>query len=149
MAKHIHIFAGFAFFLFLASSAYAQNTDAVLGVWLVEDKTGKIEIFKCGSKYCGKTVWIKPSADNPNPSLLTDTKNPDPAKRNQKLMGKTIMWGLTYNEKDKRWDNGSIYDSRSGKVYSCHITAEGSNKLLLRGFLGISLLGQTTVWTRR
>lgn len=131
------------------STVNADESDAIVGTWLVEDRSGKIQIYKCGKHFCGKTVWIKPTKANPNPSEKTDLKNPDPAKRSQKLLGKTMMWGLTYSPSDREWEDGHVYDSRSGKVYSCSVKlGAGGQKLHLRGYIGISLIGQTTTWKR-
>lgn len=44
---------------------------------------------------------------------------------------------------------GKIYDSESGKTYSCEATLSKDKKYLyLRGYAGISLLGRTTRWSR-
>ena len=43
--------------------------------------------------------------------------------------------------------DGSIYDARSGKTYSLEVNMNEINKLQLRGYIGISLIGKTT-WTR-
>lgn len=145
--KRTFIFPLLAAWMLYTTAAQADGPD-IIGKWLVEDKTGIIEIFKCGEKYCGKTIWIKPSAEHPDTSKIVDSKNPDPKKRTAKIIGKTILFGLTYNADDKQWENGSIYNSLNGKTYSCKITMEGKDKLLLRGYIGISLIGQTTVWTR-
>lgn len=129
-------------------SGRSAEPDAIVGTWLVEDKSGKIQIYRCGQKYCGKTVWIKPTADHPDPKNKLDVHNPDPQKRGQKLWGKTVLWGLSYDSDDDRWEDGSIYDSRRGKVYRCQVSMKESGKLHLRGFVGISLIGATTTWTR-
>ncbi len=136
-------------FLLAAVAVHADGGDAVIGKWLVEDKSGVIEIYKCGKKYCGKTIWIKPTPDAPDPSVKLDVHNPDPKKRTEKLLGKTTLWGLTFDPEDKEWEDGSIYNSRNGKVYRCRVTMDSQNKLKLRGYIGISLIGQTTVWTRK
>ena len=94
--------------------------------------------------FSSRTRWVK----QPDPERILDVHNPDPKKRHKKILGKTILWGLTYNPDDKRWEDGSIYDSRRGKVYRCQVTVQGPSKLLLRRFVGISLLGKTTTWTR-
>lgn len=57
------------------------------------------------------------------------------------------MWGLK-QEGDNEWGGGSILDPKSGKIYRAKITAQG-NKLLVRGYLGISLLGRTQVWKKQ
>jgi uncharacterized protein (DUF2147 family) len=45
------------------------------------------------------------------------------------------------------YDGGTIYDPKSGKTYSCKMTLKG-DKLDIRGFVGLSLLGRTETWTR-
>jgi len=40
-----------------------------------------------------------------------------------------------------------IYDPKNGKTYSCKMTYKGKT-LDIRGYIGISLLGRTTVWER-
>ncbi len=133
----------------LPASVVANEGRGIVGTWLVAEKTGKIQIFRCGDNFCGKTIWIKPSAAQPNPEEILDIHNPNPKKRSRKVLGSTMLWGLTYNKEDRRWEDGYIYDNRTGKVYSCQVTLEaGGQKLLLRGFVGISLLGKTTTWTR-
>jgi uncharacterized protein (DUF2147 family) len=49
---------------------------------------------------------------------------------------------------DNLWEDGTIYDPENGKTYRCKITLESPNRLNVRGFVGISLFGRTTVWTR-
>lgn len=39
-------------------------------------------------------------------------------------------------------------DPKKGKQYKCYVTMERTNRLELRGFMGISMLGRTQVWKR-
>jgi hypothetical protein len=65
------------------------------------------------------------------------------------IVGMTIMWGLT-NSGGSNWDDGSILDPNSGDVYSAKVELEdGGQKLLVRGYLGISLLGRSQEWIRQ
>lgn len=65
------------------------------------------------------------------------------------IIGMTIMWGLT-NSGGAVWDNGSILDPNSGNIYSAKVEIEdGGQKLLVRGYLGISLLGRSQEWIRQ
>jgi uncharacterized protein (DUF2147 family) len=71
------------------------------------------------------------------------------ALKNAPVVGLTIMWGLKKTG-DGSWDAGSILDPNTGNVYSARIELEdGGQKLLVRGYLGISLLGRTEVWLRQ
>jgi uncharacterized protein (DUF2147 family) len=56
-----------------------------------------------------------------------------------------ILSGFTYE--DGRWTGGEIYDPKSGKTYSCNMKLK-ANKLEIRGYVGLSLFGRTTTWTR-
>jgi uncharacterized protein (DUF2147 family) len=58
-----------------------------------------------------------------------------------------ILRGFVSTE-NNLWENGKIYDPKNGKDYSCKITMIDNNKLDVRGFIGISLLGRTETWTR-
>ncbi len=70
---------------------------------------------------------------------LTDGENPDPALRNQPILGMDIISG--YRVKKDRW-RGKIYDPESGKTYSSHMRVV-KGKLEMRGYVGTPLLGKT------
>jgi uncharacterized protein (DUF2147 family) len=55
---------------------------------------------------------------------------------------------IVFASADVFWEDGKIYDPKNGKTYSCKMTLEG-NELKVRGYVGFSLLGRTTVWTRK
>jgi len=132
--------------LLCAATAYAQDTDAILGEWITEKKTSAVEIYRCGDLYCGKVSWLK----NPNKkdgTEKTDINNPDESKQDQKIIGLKMFWDFKYKGKGK-WAGGKIYDPDNGKTYSCKMTIEGT-ELKVRGFIGISLLGRTTIWIRK
>ena len=46
------------------------------------------------------------------------------------------------------WAKGTIYDPEDGKTYKCKMTLTDPKTLGVRGYIGISLIGRTTVWTR-
>ncbi|TWW01591.1 DUF2147 domain-containing protein [Chitinophaga pinensis] len=127
-------------------SLFAQNgtADKILGTWLNEEKDGKIEIYKSGNKYFGKLVWGK-NMYEPDGSSRTDIKNPDTKLRTRKLQDLVILTNFTFD--DDEWEGGKIYDPKSGKTYSCVMKFKGSS-LQIRGYIGISMLGRTTIWTR-
>ena len=134
--------------LLMAMGAWAQDTpgDAVLGQWLTEGEKAVVEIFRSEDRYCGKIVWLK-EPKNPDGSEVLDTENPDPAKRSRTVLGLNLVWGFRYDE-NQGWVDGSIYDPDNGKTYSCKMNFEG-DALKVRGYVGISLFGRTTVWKRK
>ena len=140
-------FALVAVMLFAGLAAHAQKkADDILGVWWNAEKTSKIEVYKNGDKYFGKIVHLeKPNDDNGKPR--TDKDNPDAKLRNRPLMGMVILKDLKFDG-DGEFEDGQIYDPKSGKTYSANAELVGKNKLDLRGYVGISLIGRTSSWTR-
>jgi uncharacterized protein (DUF2147 family) len=136
-----------------AAVTYAVGRDDILGVWNTEKKDAKIEIYKCGSKYCGKIVWLKeptygPGSKEGTPGTpILDHSNPNPELRNRPLIGLSILLHFEYIG-DNLWDNGKIYNSDNGKTYSGKMTLVSPDRLKVRGFIGISLIGGSTIWTR-
>jgi uncharacterized protein (DUF2147 family) len=56
---------------------------------------------------------------------------------------------LTDLEKDgDAWEDGEILDPNNGSTYSCYIELENDNKLKVRGYIGISIVGRTQYWYR-
>ncbi|MFY8004154.1 MAG: DUF2147 domain-containing protein, partial [Chitinophagaceae bacterium] len=47
------------------------------------------------------------------------------------------------------WENGKIYDPKSGEDYSCVIKAIDDNTIEVRGYVGISMFGRTDTWKRQ
>lgn len=128
---------------FSAVTAFAQ--DPIEHTWLTEEKNGKVQIYKAtDGKYYGKLVWIKEPNENGRPKV--DKNNPDKARRNDPLLGVTLLKGFK-KTKDNVYEDGTVYDPKNGKDYSCKLTLDGS-KLNVRGYVGISLMGRTTTWTR-
>lgn len=129
----------------LPAALLAQNADAVTGIWLNEEKDAKIQIFRSGDTYAGKLVWIANAYEADGKTPRKDSKNPDAALRNRGLLNLVILNGFEFD--DGEWEDGKIYDPKSGKTYSSKMKLKG-NTLEIRGYVGISLLGRTTVWTR-
>ena len=46
------------------------------------------------------------------------------------------------------YEGGKITDPKNGSSYNCKITMEGKDKIVVRGFIGISLFGRSQNWIR-
>tara|TARA_B100000949_G_C14228009_1_gene427629 strand:- start:1 stop:432 length:432 start_codon:yes stop_codon:yes gene_type:complete len=68
------------------------------------------------------------------------------AFKNKPVQGLTFMWGLKKTGPNE-WAGGRILDPKTGKIYRAKVTLKG-NKLYVRGYVGVSLLGRTQVWVR-
>lgn len=127
----------------------AQNAGSLVGTWWNEEKTSKIEIVEKDGKFTGKIVYLVPEK-YVNGQPPKDEKNPDHKLRNRSMLGLPILTGLHYTPADKQWQNGRIYDPKSGKSYDCFAWFDGStDRLFIKGFVvGIKWLGRSTTWTR-
>ena len=138
--------------LVLPTAVYA-GADDILGIWLNQEKNAKIEVLKCGETYCGKIVWLKEpnypedSRDGIPGTQKLDHNNPQKDLRSVPVLGLQIVHDFTYSGENV-WKDGKIYDPKKGKTYSGKMTLVSPNQLNLRGFIGISLIGRTSLWTR-
>ncbi|OTG88198.1 hypothetical protein B9T31_01370 [Acinetobacter sp. ANC 4558] len=68
--------------------------------------------------------------------------------KDKSLKGLTIVHDLK-NVGGTNYDNGTIMDPQSGKTYKLKGNiADGGQKLELRGYIGISVLGRNQTWIR-
>ncbi len=131
----------------------AVHGDDILGMWLIEERDAKIEIFKCGEEYCGRIVWMKapvyPVGDSHGragqPRL--DDNDPDPKLRSRPLEGLKIIDGFIYNG-NGQWQRGTVYDPKNGHTYKGKMSLVTPDVLQLRGYVLLPLFGRTTTWTR-
>jgi hypothetical protein len=136
--------------LFAGQLAFSQDqngADDILGVWLTGTKNGKVEIYKKGNTYQGKIVWLSEPLNPKTAQPKTDINHPDEKLHTRPILGLINTWGFSY-EGDGSWENGHIYDPKNGKEYKCVITMKDKNSLNVRGYIGITLMGRTDVWTR-
>jgi len=131
--------------------ASAGAADAVLGDWATPENKSKVNIYSCGDRYCGKIVWLKEPLFEKGHAKAgqtkVDDKNPDAGLRMRPIQGLELMRDFRFDG-DNEWEDGKIYDPENGKTYSCKMTLENNNILKVRGYIGFSLLGRTSIWTR-
>lgn len=148
MKKSVLLFC-LAALLLLPVFAFAQKApagSAILGTWYNQEKDAKIDVYEENGKYFGKVIWLKnPLDDKGNPK--TDVENPDPKLKSRPRLGLVVLTHLAHKQGNK-YEKGKIYDPKSGKTYSAQAELENPNLLKLRGFIGVSLIGRTSEWTR-
>ena len=136
-------YLSFFMLIFFSANIFAQaNPDAILGIWFNEEKDAKIKVYKENGKFYGKIVWHK-TGDDISPY---DEHNPDPELKKRKKVGLVILTDFEFD--DGQWEDGEIYDPKSGKTYSCIIKLQKDGGLHVRGYIGISLLGRNTHWSK-
>jgi uncharacterized protein (DUF2147 family) len=135
---------GFAGLSTVAGASEPTWTDNVAGRWHNQD--GTFEIYADSGKLNAKIVALRePLA--PDGRVKTDIHNPDASKRSRPIIGMVFMTGFTLAGPGK-WDHGTIYDPQSGKTYSCTMQLEGANTLKVHGYVLLSAIGRTEIWTR-
>jgi len=118
---------------------------SVLGVWKTIDDNTKdpkshVKIYEKGGKVYGKVVKLLPAATT---KVCIDCPG---NKKGKSLIDLDILWDMV---KDGNvYDDGEIVDPANGKVYSCKLYLKDKNTLIVRGYLGISLLGRSQTWYR-
>ena len=135
----------------------AGDGDAILGVWATDPEgeggQAHVEITLDGGSYSGKIVWLEEplytaeDEDGEEGEPKIDKNNPDPDLQSRSIMGLELMRGFTYDGKGT-WKKGTIYDPDNGKTYKCKLRIGDDGVLNVRGFIGVSMIGRTSQWTR-
>jgi uncharacterized protein (DUF2147 family) len=126
--------------IFQVNSLANTGSDVILGEWLSQEKDGKISIYKQGDKFYGKIIWSKTPGKK-------DVNNPDSKLRAREIINMVILQDFKF--KGTTWDEGKIYDPKSGKTYDCILKVKDNNNVLdIRGYVGLPMVGRTSTWTR-
>ncbi len=141
--KHLKIL----FFLVLTALYLPQAfAESPVGNWTtVDDKTNEkravVQLTETNGTLNGTIVKVFPQPGDKG----ICSKCPDGFK-NKPIKGLQFLWGLK-DRGDGVWDDGHVLDAKTGKIYRAKVTVKG-NKLYVRGYIGMSLLGRTQVWVR-
>jgi uncharacterized protein (DUF2147 family) len=100
-----------------------HDPNSPVGVWLTEEKEGKVRIEQCGVNLCGYSVDAKSNAN-----------------------GEQVLINMKPG-KDQKW-SGRILDPNTGSTYDSTIAMKGTDTLRVQGcaFGGMFCGGQT--WSR-
>jgi uncharacterized protein (DUF2147 family) len=133
-------------FFFFISVVYNANAQSVIGKWKsIDDKTGEakaiVEIYENSGKVYGKIVEI----------LEVDKKDKKCVKctgsdKDKPILGLVVVKGLTKD--GNTYEGGKIVDPKTGDLYKCILKLLTKDKLEVRGYIGISILGRSQIWTR-
>jgi uncharacterized protein (DUF2147 family) len=135
--------------LMLGSShiGVAADRDSPLGLWRTfDDKTGAaravVRIYEADGKLFGKIVSsFAPGAEHRVCQVCTDER------KDQPVLGLVIIRNMKAS--DGEYSGGDILDPDTGSVYRCKMHVDDGNRLVVRGYIGISLLGRTQTWQRQ
>ena len=137
----------------LSLVSYASAAD-IAGVWrTIDDKTGyvraHIKISKeSNGSYTGTIIKDFPA---PGETPLLQCNNCPAPYTNKPIIGLTVLKNLKADpENPNVYMGGSVLDPRGGKIYhgKAKLNASG-NKMTLRGYMGISIVGRSQTWIRK
>jgi uncharacterized protein (DUF2147 family) len=129
------------------SQASREGAGDPIGRWYAEGGAAQVDIRDCGGELCGQVVWLRSPFDE-NGCELRDRCNPDGSLRNRPVVGIEVLRGLVPTSGAGSWESGTIYDPGSGNTYRASMSRLGENRLELRGYIGIPLIGRTSKWFR-
>jgi uncharacterized protein (DUF2147 family) len=118
-----------------------------VGLWrTVDDKTGEargfVRLYESDGQIFGK---IHKSLDPKDATERCDLCSGD--RKNQPVIGLVILRGMKKFGLEYR--GGDILDPDTGTVYRCTFRmVEAGRKLVLRGFVGLTLFGRSQTWIR-
>src|SRR3954452_4004926 len=130
------------------SIASAQS-ESPIGTWKTfDDRTGRprsiVQITEQDGALSGKVIQVLESPDGPHPLC----KPCQGERKDQPVEGMTILWGA--KRRGVSWRDGEILDPENGKIYRVVLTpVDGGEKLDVRGYIGVRLIGRTQVWQRQ
>ena len=132
--------------IFATSQVLHAQGPSILGKWkTTDDETGKplsiIEIFEKHNKIYGRVIEIYNPKNKPTKCIKCDGED-----KNKPIVGLIVIKGLT--KVGDEYTNGKILDPKHGKLYKCSISFETKDKLKVRGYFGIELIGRTQYWDR-
>lgn len=138
-------------FVVLVAPGYVFSAGQTpVGLWQgVDDQTkqptGWFLITDHGGVYDGiiAKMFLQPGED---PNAICDQCKDD--RHNHPWLGLELIRGMR-PEGDDKFAGGTILDPRDGKIYKAtmKVTPDGQT-LIVRGYIGIELLGQNQYWTR-
>lgn len=134
----------------MAMAAEPVNLSSPVGLWTPLDwSTGKpmglIRIYESGGQFYGRIEPVPGEHEDDNKRCTRCTDE----RRNQPYNGLVLMRHLKPANGEGEYEGGDILDPGTGSVYGCKLRLiDGGHRLVMRGFLGISLLGRSQTWQR-
>lgn len=123
--------------------------DRICGKWISEQKNCIIQVYKDGNEYGAKLIWFDDSDDKTKPmNARVDENNPNKALQSRKLIGLDVADNLTYNPETNSWENGLIYDAKSGRTWSSAASLSREGLLKVTGYWKFKFIGKSMNFKR-
>jgi uncharacterized protein (DUF2147 family) len=133
-----------SFALFIALVPFTAVAKGLEGKWLTEEGKGHVVFESCGSKLCGKIVWLKEPNDAAGKPHV-DALNEDQSLRTRPVIGLKLTELAA--DGNGGW-KGTIYNPEDGKTYKSEASIQKDGSLLIKGCVLGGLLCDGQTWTR-
>ncbi|MDR3504854.1 MAG: DUF2147 domain-containing protein [Acidocella sp.] len=125
--------------LALAQAAAASPTITYpSGSWVTDNSGTVISVAQCGADLCGRISGM----------VLDHPTDPPPLDWRGQLQCRDIIFQVSPHPHDDgsiTWA-GTVTDPRNGAVYQATVGFDAKNNLLMRGYVGLRIFGETQVW---
>mgnify|MGYP006161717775 FL=1 len=135
--------------LLLFGAAYSQSSSPLLGQWkTIDDETGRIksvvEITERDGSFYGQVIELFRLPEEDQNPTCTGCKDD---RKDELSLGMEIVRNMKTADK-LEWEEGTICDPKTGKIYDCEMYLESDNldELKVRGY--IYFLYRTQTWLR-
>jgi len=123
----------------------SPKLQSAVGHWQVVNSDGtpggKVDTYLENGKLFGRVAEVRPGR---TPHDVCDKCSGE--YKNRLILGMVIL--RNFHPQGDDWVDGTAVDPENGKEYKAKLWAVGNDKLRMRGFIGISLLGRTEGWVR-
>ncbi len=140
IAARMWVLAAALLCLGLATPPAFAAAPGPVGNWVTASNDAVIQIAACGDQLCGSIEGMVLAASDKEPVDWTG----------QSQCGLVILKADAAAQPEAdgtpAW-YGQITNPRNGSVYRIRLTLDGHGNLLLRGYVGLPLLGRTQSWS--
>ncbi len=109
--------------LVLVVATSGAQAASPVGEWLVQDRSARVLIRKCGGDLCGKISWSSDGKD----------------------IGRQIL--ISLKPDGAQW-TGTVVDVRDGTTYLAHVSLQSQSSLKLDGCVLGGAICSGELWTR-
>jgi uncharacterized protein (DUF2147 family) len=142
-SRFLSIVAMAALLFALTTSARAQS---LVGAWLTQDGTSRVQFRSCAQNQCGYIVWLREPVDPATGKARQDKFNSDDSLKSRPLLGLLMITDIAATTAGA-WE-GTLYNPRDGNNYKGKLRDLGGGRLELKGCALLGLICKTEVWTR-
>ena len=129
----------------VSASAVGATASAIEGKWITESGNLEVEIAHCSTApdaLCGTVTRVIANRS------MSGGDEPMQPVDGRPALGMTILSSFKPDADDpQRWE-GDLYNRENGKTYRCVLSLDAPDRLKVRGYVGLPLLGKTQIWQR-